>query len=455
MGARDNMAIRSMTDILNVLRENLGRSLAALMIKMATAGLAYVMFVVLSRSMSVGAYGQFAFGFSLATILAIVAGLGQHMVILRLWPEEQAAGRMREAIGALRSGWALTLLAGVSTSFVLMFFTFLLSAFGGTEGDFSYLYGAALLVLPLAAAEYGSAALRAQGSVFVALTPRDILWRALVPLFAWLLYLRGVRFDGLWALCFVAVILVAVLGVQIWAARFRYANGIEFSGLKAFWRRHQGLVFWIWLGTILDSAALNLDVVLVGALLTPEASGLFLNAFRTAGLMTLFLFAINQVVAPVVARHFHSGDLAKAQNIVSFTAWGGFGFAVVVFCAFVLFGPLIMGLFGPEYAQGAPILLILAGGLMVDAATGPTRVVMMMTGHQKAYVAIIAATSACALLLALLVIPFFGIVGAAIVNALARIATQIVLVWRTRQAVELDPSIFGVFFKPGRSVENG
>lgn len=449
------MAIRSMTDIAMVLRENLGRSVVALLIKVMTAGLIYLMFVVLSRSMPVAAYGQFAFGFALATILAIVAGLGQHMVILRLWPEEQAAGRTKAALGALRNGWALTLLAGVGTSLVLVVFTFLLSIFAGTSSDFSYLYGAALLVLPLAAAEYGSAALRAQGSVIVALAPRDILWRALVPLFVWVLYLRGVRFDGLWALCFVALVLVVALGVQFWAARVRYANGLRFSGLKDFWQRHHSLVLWIWLGTILDSAALNLDVVLVGALLTPEASGLFLNAFRTAGLMTLFLFAINQVVAPVVARHFHSGALGQAQNIVSFTAWAGFIFALAVFAGFLLFGAEIMGLFGPEYAAGVPILLILAGGLMVDAATGPTRIVMMMTGHQKAYVAIIAATSACALVLALLVIPFFGIIGAAIVNALARIATQVVLVWRTRLSVGLDPSILGIMFKRGGRVANG
>ncbi len=91
----------------------------------------------------------------------------------------------------------------------------------------------------------------------------------------------------------------------------------------------------------------------------------------------------------------------------------------------------------------------------MDAATGPTRIVMMMTGHQKAYVAIIAATSACALVLALLVIPFFGIIGAAIVNALARIATQVVLVWRTRQSVGLDPSVLGIMFKRGGRVANG
>lgn len=435
-----------MARILSVVRQNMGRSLGALVIKIAAAGMSYLMFVVLSRVMGVSAYGQFASGFALATMLAIGAGLGQHMVILRLWPEAESAGKTGEALDALKAGWALTLMAGsiITLALVVVTLVFGLGAQSGS-GEISYLYGAAALVFPLAAAEYLSAVLRAQGSVVVALTPRDILWRGSVPVIVWLAYLGGVEFSGFWTLLFVALALALVLVGQVISARAKpYFNTIGFSGLKAYWGRHGGLVFWIWVATLLDTAALNLDVVLVGMLMSPDAAGLFLNAFRTAGLMTLFLFAINQVAAPMVARHFHSGELHEAQKLVSFTAWAGFLFALGVFALFVLFGRYVMGLFGAAYVSGASILLILAAGLMVDAATGPTRIVMMMTGYERAYVAILAVTSFIALVAAIAVIPVFGVVGAAIVNALARVVTQCTLVWRTRRLAGIDPSIFGV-----------
>lgn len=432
-----------------VVRQNMGRSLGALSIKIAAAGLSYLMFVVLSRVMGLNAYGEFAAGFALATMLAIGAGLGQHMVILRLWPEAQGAGRAKDALLALRAGWALTLLAGGTITLLLMGVTAL---FGLGGGGVSYLYGAAALILPMAAAEYLSAALRAQGSVLVGLGPRDILWRGSVPLFAWLLFLAGVQFSGFWALVFTGFALVLVLAAQLVAARANgFANQIGFVGLSTYWRQNGGMVFWVWVATLLDTAALNLDVVLVGALMSPDASGLFLNAFRTAGLMTLFLFAINQVVAPRVAQHFHAQEFKATQTLVSFTAWAGFVFALGVFGLFVMFGPNIMGLFGAEYVSGAPILLILAAGLMVDAATGPTRIVMMMTGYERAYVGILAATSAIALVAAIAVIPLFGVMGAAIVNALARLVTQCTLVWRTRRLVGIDPSILGALL-PARRV---
>ena len=92
------------TDLRSLLRTGLSRSLVSLLIKVATAGLTYLMYVVLSRTMGITEYGYFAFGLSLATILAIGASMGQQTAILRYWPEEEVAGRHDKALSALRSG---------------------------------------------------------------------------------------------------------------------------------------------------------------------------------------------------------------------------------------------------------------------------------------------------------------------------------------------------------------
>jgi O-antigen/teichoic acid export membrane protein len=61
------------SDLRALLRSGLSKSLVSLFIKVATAGLTYVMYVILSRTMGITEYGYFAFGLSLATILAIGA----------------------------------------------------------------------------------------------------------------------------------------------------------------------------------------------------------------------------------------------------------------------------------------------------------------------------------------------------------------------------------------------
>jgi O-antigen/teichoic acid export membrane protein len=118
------------TDLRSVLRTGLSRSLASLLIKVATAGLTYAMYVVMSRLMGEAEYGYFAFGLSLATVLAIGAGVGQQTAILRYWPEESAGGRHDRALQALRAGGAITLIAGLFVTLALLVVSFVVQLFG-------------------------------------------------------------------------------------------------------------------------------------------------------------------------------------------------------------------------------------------------------------------------------------------------------------------------------------
>jgi len=432
------------TDLRALLKTGLSKSLASLLIKVATAGLTYLMYVVLSRTMGPTEYGWFAFGLSLATVLAIGASMGQQTAVLRYWPEEEVAGRHDRALAALRSGGALTLLAGIGLSLLCVAGA---AVTGLVERDPTWhLYAAAALILPMALAEYWSSALRAQGSVWTALTPRDLMWRLLTPLSVVALVLAGWPLSGWQALLLTALLLVLSLAVQYAVARARrYEIAPGFAGLRPYWREHGGASRWFLLGTVIDSAALNMDTIFIGLLVTAEAAGIYFNAFRTAGLLTLFMFAITLVVAPMVSRHYHAGEMRAAQAVTALCAWAGFVFSVAVFVGYVVFGDLILSLFGNHSTEGYWVLILLSVGLLFDAATGPSRIVMMMTGHERDYVRIWGGIMVAGLLLELAVIPFYGIIGAAAVNAGARAVAQIAIAWWSRRNIGIDTSLLGAF----------
>jgi len=433
------------SDLRGVLRSGLSKSLVSLFIKVATAGLTYLMYVILSRLMGGTEYGYFAFGLALATILAIGANFGQQTAILRYWPEEMVAGRPAKAIAALRSGGAITLIA----SAVLMVGLALGAAGTGVfdHGPVAHLYTAAALILPLALAEYWSSALRAQGSVWTGLSPRDLVWRTALPLAVVALYYGfGVLLSGWAALLLTAFVLGLSLALQYGLARARrYEIAAGTQGLRGYWAEHGRASRSFFLGTVLDSAALNVDIIFVGLLVAPSAAGVYFNAFRTAGLLTLFMFAMTLVVAPMVAHHWHAGELRKAQAITALCAWAGFLFSLVVFAGFVLFGDQVMSLFGGSHEQGALLLIILSVGLLVDAATGPSRIVMMMTGHERAYVRIFGAVIVAGMVVQVPVILAYGAIGAAIVNTLARIAAQLAIAWYSHRRIGLDTTLLGAF----------
>jgi O-antigen/teichoic acid export membrane protein len=190
---------------------------------------------------------------------------------------------------------------------------------------------------------------------------------------------------------------------------------------------------------------LNIDVVIVGLLVTEAAAGLYFNAFRTAGLLTLFMFAITLVVAPMVARHYHAGEMRQAQAITALCAWAGFVFSLVVFAGFLAFGEQILSLFGEGQEQGKLILILLSIGLLFDAATGPSRIVMMMTGHERQYVRIFGTIIIVGMLAQLVVIPVFGLVGAAVMNMVSRIAAQLAIAWFANRRIGLDTTLLGAF----------
>lgn len=438
-----------------IVRLGLTRSVASLVIKMGTAGLTYLMFVVLSRLMDAPAYGEFAFGVALATLLSIGASVGQQTAILRYWPEDEVHGDTQSARQALAAGWALVVLAGGALTLALALVGAGMGLVGPQMGAGLHIVAASLLILPMAAAEYGSSALRAQGSVWTAMVPRDIVWRTSVPVLIALLYIVGVPISGTLALVLTALALALSMALQIYVSRWQgYLNTVSFSQLKPYWHKRGKASRWFFMGTVVDSAGLNVDIVLVGIFVAASSAGLYFNAFRTAGLLTLFMYAITLVIAPMVARHYHAGEMRKAQAVTVFCAWAGFLFSLAVFVAYVAFGDLILSLFGPEYAQGKIILIILSLGLLADAATGPTRIVMMMTGHERDYVRIFGGIMLVGLVAQLFVIPMFGIVAAAGVNAGSRFVAQSAAAWWTRRHVGIDTSLWGlVALMPGRALQ--
>src|SRR5690606_25905161 len=139
------------------------------------------------------------------------ANYGQQTAILRYWPEESVAERPHKALEALRSGGAVTIIAGIAVTLALLL--------GGIAGrllglEDAHIIAAATLILPLALAEYWSSALRAQGSVWTALTPRDIVWRVGVPLLVVGLFYAGVTLSGAAALLLTAAVLALALALQ-------------------------------------------------------------------------------------------------------------------------------------------------------------------------------------------------------------------------------------------------
>ena len=75
---------------------------------------------------------------------------------------------------------------------------------------------------------------------------------------------------------------------------------------------------------------------------------------------------------------------------------------------------LLSGIFGPEYAVGATALAILAFGQLVTAGMGLAVPILNMTGHERDTAKVLAVSVLVNVTLNALLIPLWGIEGAAL-----------------------------------------
>lgn len=85
-----------------------------------------------------------------------------------------------------------------------------------------------------------------------------------------------------------------------------------------------------------------------------------------------------------------------------------------------------MGLFGNEFLVGEVALIILSFGQFINAATGPVGNLLMMTGKQDVNRNIVIATTVITVILNAVLIPIYGIIGAAIVNVIGTILFNVI-----------------------------
>lgn len=428
----------------SILRRLLKGGIMALLIKGGAAGFQFLMFLVLAQAMSAEEFGIFGFGFSLALLLAVGGSFGQRMLSLRFLSIYISEDKPALAVGRMREGAVIVTLGTVVVSVVACFGM----ALAQPELRWGFLALTAAFAVSMAWAEYFAFALRAYEKMTLALAPRDVIWRLLVCLAALPMALGWLgQIDADMAMMLLTGLLAGTVLVQIMlhpATRLQTLISAPAAYDPAAWRP---AMWGLWGVSFVQIAAPNLTVVLLGILLTPAETGAVFAALRIALLMNLVLLAANMVVSPTVSRLYHEGRYAALQKTCSTIALVASASAGLVFVGLVIWGDWLLGLFGEGFEEGYAVLLIVAGAYVVNTLTGPTSVLLELSGHDRAALRILTGMNIVSMLAMVPMIWWLGAVGAALCLALSIAGWNIQAVVYARRKIGLDPSVAGPFFK--------
>lgn len=156
------------------------------------------------------------------------------------------------------------------------------------------------------------------------------------------------------------------------------------------------------------------DVLLVGALLGNAAAGVYAGATRFVQAGMVVDAALRVVVSPRFSALVHRGDEgALRETYTTATTWLVL-FASPVYVLLAVFAPVVLGLLGPEFVAGAPLLAVLAIGCTVTFLAGAVHTLLLMSGRSgwaAVNKAIVLALNVAA---NLVLLPRLGLLGAAI-----------------------------------------
>jgi O-antigen/teichoic acid export membrane protein len=168
------------------------------------------------------------------------------------------------------------------------------------------------------------------------------------------------------------------------------------------------------------------DTLMIGYYKSSTDVGIYRIAFKVATLITFIQFAVNSIAAPTIASLYAEDDLTALRKYIKYIGVINAAFAIPITLFIIVFSEPLLNLFGAEYTSGMVLLPILAIGQLVNALAGPVMYILNMTGKEKLSQRIMIWMTGLNIILNVVLIPRYGIVGAAIATTISMVTWNVI-----------------------------
>ena len=183
------------------------------------------------------------------------------------------------------------------------------------------------------------------------------------------------------------------------------------------------------------------DTVVLGVYRSTAEVGIYVAAMRLATLVSFILWAGNSILAPKYATLYSNGRMDELQSLVrTITRLMAF-LALFPLVVFLVFSAQLLSIFGPEFVLGKTSLIVLSIGQFVNTAVGSVGHLLMMTGNEWTFNNIFFSGVILNLILNILLVPSFGITGAAVATTTSMVIWNISAMIATRVKINIKTLI--------------
>lgn len=162
------------------------------------------------------------------------------------------------------------------------------------------------------------------------------------------------------------------------------------------------------------------DILILGIFEDSEQVGVYNTALPTSMGLTMILTSFNFIFLPMASELFSEKKIEQLNFLYKTVTRWMFIFAFPIFLVIFFFPKHILTIiFGDAYAIGGIALAILSVGVLINISTGSVGNILLAVGKSKLVLLASSLATGLNIILNIILIPIYGLVGAAIATAVA------------------------------------
>jgi O-antigen/teichoic acid export membrane protein len=422
---------------------------------MFSAAAAYVFKVYLARVLGPRDLGIYALGMTLVGFLGIFNSFGLPQSAVRFVAAYVAAGKFQQLRALLWRGAAILLVANFVFALIFLLLGRLVAVrFYHSPTLVPYLPWFAVIMLTGALTFFYSKILAGYRDLARRTVITNFVGSPLMMLLTVVLISTGLGLRGyLIAQIFSAVVVCLLLFLTVRKLTPVSAKATSSPRMKlereiwSFSAAMMGIGF-------MEFLMVQVDKVALGFYRGAREVGIYSVAGALVVYVPIVLSSVNQIFSPTISDLHTRGEYALLDRLFqSLTKWI-VGLTMPLACVIVIFARPLMRIFGHDFEAGWPILIIGTLGQLVNCGVGSVGFLLLMSGNEKRLIKVQAAMAVVMVALSIVLVPRWGIIGAAAAAAITNIGVNVwnlLLVRKTlglfpynRSYLHLFPPVFAV-----------
>jgi len=371
----------------------------------------FLVYILIPRYYGVETLGIFNLIFALMMIGTVLSRMGLDIFVVRVLPSLE--NRPKEISLFLRDVFKIITIGSIFISLLFFFSSNIIDRYIFKSIDASnYIIGLILVILPFTFFNVLPEIFRGLHDIKIYSFFRNLSANVTIAFLLGIGILTGIKYSPIYMLYSAITVITIVMAFVLYKFLKKRDIDIIVGG------EYQDKILAYSYPMLLTSSVMFLmgyvDSFMISYYLDEYQVGIYSVCLNLSMILTFIPLSIGGFIAPKISQAHSKEDSSKVKEIFSNSIKLITVVTIPIFSLLYAYPELFLGLFGEEFVVASTTLLIINLGFLSEAMTAPVGFILNMTDNQHIFMRILIIALVINIVLNALLIPLYGINGAAI-----------------------------------------